>query len=42
MIAEQTVNFFWVGYPVMLIFNTFMGLIIGLLGGLILKKDAQA
>jgi hypothetical protein len=26
----------------MLIFNAFGGLIIGLLGGLILKKDAQA
>ena len=36
-------NFFWlVNPPSMLIFNAFGGLIIGLLGGLILKKDAQA
>ena len=42
MITEQQAKFFWVAYPFMLIFNAFGGLIIGLLGGLILKKDAQA
>ena len=36
-------NFFWlVNLPSLLIFFAFGGLIIGLLGGLILKKDAQA
>ena len=42
MITDQQAKFFWVAYPFMLIFNAFGGLIIGLLGGLILKKDAQA
>ena len=42
MVTEQQAKFFWVAYPFMLIFNAFGGLIIGLLGGLILKKDAQA
>ena len=42
MITDQQANFFWLAYPFMLIFNAFGSLIIGLLGGLILKKDAQA
>ena len=42
MIGEQTANFFWVGYPVILIVNALLGLVIGLVGGLIFKKDAQA
>ena len=42
MVTQQQAKFFWVAYPFMLIFNAFVGLIIGLLGGLILKKDAQA
>ena len=42
MLIEQQAKFFWVTYPFMLIFNAFGGLIIGLLGGLILKKDAEA
>ena len=43
MNIELQAKFFWVFYPsFMLIFNAFVGLIIGLLGGLILKKDAQA
>lgn len=42
MVYEQTIKFFWVSYPVILIFNVIMGLVIGLVSGLILKKDQQA
>jgi putative flippase GtrA len=43
MNTDQLANFFWLAYPpFMLIYYAFRGLIIGLLGGLILKKDAQA
>lgn len=35
---DGTVNYFWFSYPVILIFNIIAGLIIGLIGGLILKK----
>ncbi|MGB5236729.1 MAG: DUF4199 domain-containing protein [Flavobacteriaceae bacterium] len=45
MTAEQiqqqydgTINFFWITYPFILIFNIIAGLVIGLIGGLILKK----
>jgi len=35
---DGTINFFWITYPFILIFNIIAGLIIGLIGGLILKK----
>lgn len=35
---DGTVNYFWVSYPIILIFNIIIGLAIGLVGGLILKK----
>jgi len=35
---DGTVNYFWVSYPIILIFNIIVGLLIGLVGGLILKK----
>jgi hypothetical protein len=38
MQKEMSVKFFWVGYPIILIFNIIIGLIIGLIGGLIFKK----
>ncbi|MDM9630581.1 DUF4199 domain-containing protein [Robiginitalea aurantiaca] len=37
---EMGMEYFWVGYPVILIFNILIGLIIGLVGGLIFKKAA--
>jgi uncharacterized membrane protein SpoIIM required for sporulation len=36
---EMGLKFWWIGYPVILIFNIIMGLIIGLVGGLIFKKN---
>jgi len=42
MMLDNQAKFFWVSYPFILIFNALMGLVIGLIGGLILKKDAQA
>ncbi|MCX2720235.1 DUF4199 domain-containing protein [Lentiprolixibacter aurantiacus] len=35
---EMGIKFFWFGYPVILIVNVLIGLVIGLIGGLILKK----
>lgn len=35
---DGTINYFWVSYPIILIFNIIIGLAIGLVGGLILKK----
>jgi hypothetical protein len=35
---DGTVNYFWISYPFILIVNIIMGLVIGLIGGLILKK----
>ncbi len=39
---DGTINFFWITYPFILIFNTIVGLLIGLVGGLILKKAKPA
>ena len=39
---EMGLKFFWLGYPVMLIVSVIFGLIIGLVGGLIFKKSAEA
>lgn len=39
---EMGVKFFWFGYPVMLIISVVFGLIIGLIGGLIFKKNQEA
>ena len=36
---QGTIDYFWVAYPVILIFNTIIGLIVGLVGGLIFKKS---
>ncbi len=36
---QGTINYFWVSYPVILIFNIIIGLVIGLIGGLIFKKS---
>ncbi len=35
---EMGIKYFWVGYPVIIIFNILIGLVLGLIGGLILKK----
>ncbi|MGB5359148.1 MAG: DUF4199 domain-containing protein [Eudoraea sp.] len=35
---DGTINYFWITYPFILIFYIIAGLIIGLIGGLILKK----
>ncbi len=35
---EMGVKFFWIGYPVMLIFSVLIGLVMALIGGLIFKK----
>ncbi len=39
---QQTIEYFWVSYPFILIFNIIMGLVIGLIGGLIFKKSELA
>ena len=36
---DGTINFFWITYPAILIFNVVFGLIVGLVGGLIFKKS---
>lgn len=44
MIEQQTemgVKFFWVGYPIILIISTLIGLVTGLIGGLVLKKSVE-
>ena len=35
---QGTLNYFWFSYPVILIFSVLIGLVIGLIDGLILKK----
>ena len=35
---EMGMKFFWVGYPIYIIFSVLIGLVIGLIGGLVLKK----
>lgn len=39
---DGTINYFWISYPFILIFNIIAGLVIGLIGGLILKKSEPA
>ena len=39
---EMGMKFFWFGYPIMVIVSVLFGLIIGLVGGLIFKKSAEA
>jgi uncharacterized membrane protein YeaQ/YmgE (transglycosylase-associated protein family) len=39
MQKEQGLAFFWIGYPIQLIFMVIIGLIMGLIGGLIMKKS---
>lgn len=39
---EMQKGFAWLTYPIILIFNILMGLIFGLIGGLIMKKQKQA
>ncbi|MEN8799266.1 MAG: DUF4199 domain-containing protein, partial [Flavobacteriaceae bacterium] len=36
---DGTINYFWISYPIILIFNIIAGLVIGVIGGLILKKS---
>lgn len=36
---KGTIDYFWISYPVILIFNVIMGLVIGLVGGLLFKKS---
>ncbi len=36
---QGTLNYFWISYPIILIFNIIIGLGIGLVGGLIFKKS---
>ena len=36
---QQGLDFWWMGYPFILIFNVLIGLAIGLVAGLILKKN---
>ncbi len=35
---DGTINYFWISYPIILIFNIIAGLVVGVIGGLILKK----
>lgn len=39
---DGTVNYFWISYPFILIASIVFGLIVGLVGGLILKKSEPA
>ncbi len=39
---DGTINYFWISYPVILIVNIIIGLAIGLVGGLIFKKQRPA
>ena len=36
---QQSIDYWWMGYPFILIFNVLIGLAIGLITGLILKKN---
>jgi hypothetical protein len=36
---DGTINYFWFSYPFILVFNILAGLVIGFIGGLILKKS---
>lgn len=38
MIADNSINYFWITYPSILIFSAFIGFIISLIVGLIVKK----
>lgn len=42
MQKEQSLKFWWMGYPVLLIINILIGLALGLITGLILKKAKPA
>ncbi|AWX43098.1 hypothetical protein HME9304_00085 [Flagellimonas maritima] len=42
MQKEQSIKFWWMGYPVILILNIVIGLVLGLITGLILKKAKPA
>ncbi len=42
MQKEQSIKFWWMGYPVILIINIVIGLVLGLISGLILKKAKPA
>ncbi|WP_343485986.1 DUF4199 domain-containing protein [Allomuricauda sp. d1] len=39
---DGTINYFWITYPFILIFNIILGLVIGLIAGLIFKKAKPA
>ena len=39
---EMSIEFWWMGYPVLLILNILIGLAVGLVGGLIFKKQKPA
>ena len=39
---DGRINYFWFGYPVILIFSIVVGFLIGLIGGLIFKKAKPA
>ncbi|UII79131.1 DUF4199 domain-containing protein [Flagellimonas sp. CMM7] len=39
---DQSLKFWWMGYPVLLILNILIGLVLGLISGLILKKAKPA
>ena len=39
---DNTINYFWFSYPVILIFNIILGLVIGFVSGLIFKKAKPA
>ena len=42
MQKEQSIKYWWMGYPVILIINILIGLVLGLVTGLILKKAKPA
>ncbi|WP_222984485.1 DUF4199 domain-containing protein [Flagellimonas meishanensis] len=42
MQKEQSIKFWWMGYPIILIINILIGLVLGLVTGLILKKSKPA
>ncbi|MGX1929239.1 DUF4199 domain-containing protein [Flagellimonas sp. 2504JD4-2] len=39
---EQSIKYWWMGYPFILIINVLIGLVLGLISGLILKKAKPA
>jgi hypothetical protein len=39
---EMQKKFFWIAYPMILIFNLFIGFIVSLISGLIMKKEGAA